>query len=122
MVLTGEFCFWGRSRVKAYCLILALAAPVLGACDLAADAPHRRVDGLRSQQDSCLRGNVAQFEDRNAEPGQVGRFVAMSCSFQTEKLVQYALPHPTRRETEAFELDALKRATAYVTQSRSEPS
>ena len=69
-----------------------------------------------------MRENISQFDDRTSDPRQVGRYVAMSCSVQTEKLVQYAVPYATRREYDAFQFDATKRATSYVLVSRGEPA
>ena len=70
------------------------------------------------QQDNCLKGNVAQFDDQATDARQIGRYVAMSCSVQTEKLVQYAVPYATRQEYAAFQNDAVVRATGYVLSSR----
>lgn len=97
---------------------MALVAPCLGACQLPTNVAIKRVDSLRSEQDACLRGNVAQFDDHTSDAQQVGRYVAMSCTVQTEKLVQYAVPYATRAEYAAFQFDATKRATGYVLSSR----
>jgi hypothetical protein len=98
---------------------LALMAPCfVGACQLPTNVATKRVDSLRSAQDSCLRENIAQFDDRVSDARQVGRFVAMSCSIQTEKLAQYAVPYATREEYAAFQSDAATRAAGYVVISR----
>jgi hypothetical protein len=104
--------------------MLALAAPLvsLGACQLPTNVATKHVDSLRAEQDACLKGNIAQFDDHGADAAQVGRYVAMSCSVQTEKLVQYAVPYATRPEYDAFQVDATKRATNYVLLSRSAPA
>jgi hypothetical protein len=104
--------------VKTFWAVLALAAPCLGACQLPTNVATKRVESLRSAQDTCLRENVPQFDDRTSDAQEVGRYVAMSCSIQTEKLVQYAVPYATRGEYAAFQIDATKRATAYVLNSR----
>ena len=108
----------GIVGVKVFWAVLALAASCLGACQLPTNVATKRVDSLRLAQDTCLRGNVAQFDDRTSDAQQVGRFVAMSCSVQTEKLVQYAVPYATRQEYAAFQNDAAVRATGYVLSSR----
>ena len=104
--------------------MLTLAAPLvsLGACQLPSNVAIKRVDSLWAAQDACLKGNIAQFDDRASDAAQVGRYVAMSCSVQTEKLVQYAVPYATRQEYDAFQVDAAKRATNYVVVSRSTPA
>jgi hypothetical protein len=101
--------------------MLTLAAPLvsLGACQLPTNVATKHVDSLRAEQDACLKGNITQFEDQSSDAAQVGRYVAMSCSVQTEKLVQYAVPYATRPEYDAFQIDAAKRATNYVVLSRS---
>ena len=100
--------------------MLALAAPLasLGACSLPSNVALKRVDSLRAAQDACLKNNIAQFEDRNSTAAQVGQYVAMSCSVQTEKLVQYAVPYANRREYDRFQYDATRRATKYVETAR----
>ena len=108
--------------MKAFWAVLALVAPCLGACQLPTNVATKHVDSLRSAQDTCLRENIAQFDDRAADARQVGRYVAMSCSVQTEKLVQYAVPYATREEYAAFQNDAAVRATGYVLSSRAAAS
>lgn len=105
--------------MKGYWYLLALAAPCLAACQLPTNVAIKRIDSLRAEQDTCLKNNIAQFEDRGADEKQIGRFVAMSCTTQTDKLVQYAVPYATRKEYQAFQNDAAARATGYVRSSRS---
>jgi hypothetical protein len=106
--------------VKGFWTVLALAAPLasLGACQLPTNVAIKRIDSLRAEQDACLKNNIAQFEDRGSDARRIGQYVAMSCSVQTEKLTQYAVPYATRQEYEAFQRDAYERATNYVTVSR----
>ena len=110
--------------MKGFWTVLALAAPLalLGACQLPTNVAIKRIDSLRAEQDACLKDNVGQFEDRASDARTVGRFVAMSCSVQTEKLVQYAVPYATRQEYDAFQLDATRRATSYVLTARGTPA
>ena len=103
--------------MKGYLFLLALVAPCLAACQLPTNVAIKHVDSLRAEQDACLKGNIAQFDD-HGDAAQVGRFVAMSCTTQTDKLVQYAVPYATRREYQAFQDDAAVRAAAYVRISR----
>ncbi len=104
--------------MKGYWYLLALAAPCLAACQLPTNVAIKRVDSLRAEQDACLKTNIAQFDDRSSDDKQVGRFVAMSCTTQTDKLVQYAVPYATRSEYQAFQNDAVARAAGYVRSSR----
>ncbi len=108
----------GIVDVKSVWSVIALVAPCLGACQLPTNVALKRIDGLRLEQDNCLKGNVSQFDDQTSDSRQVGRYVAMSCSMQTEKLVQYAVPYATRQEYSAFQNDAVVRATGYVLNSR----
>ena len=73
---------------------------------------------LRAAQLTCLVTNLPQFEDRTSDPDKIGRYVAMSCTIETEKLVYYAVPNPTPAERKAFEDDAVMRATGLVIRSR----
>lgn len=110
--------------MKTFWTMLALGAPLasLGACQLPTNVAIKRIDSLRAEQDACLKNNIAQFENQAADAQQVGQYVAMSCSIQTEKLVQYAVPYATRGEYDAFQKDALHRATAYVINARGTPA
>jgi len=95
------------------------AALCLGACTLPTNVKIKKTDELRAAQTACLVNNVPQFEDRASDPAKIGRFVAMSCNVETEKLVYYAVPSPTPQERHAFEEDAIMRATGFVIHSRS---
>jgi len=104
--------------VKSFWIALALAAPCLGACQLPTNVAIKHIDSLRAEQDTCFKDNIPQFEDRASDAHQIGRYVAMSCSTQTDKLVQYAVPYATRQEYEAFQRDAVRRAAGFVLTSR----
>lgn len=97
---------------------LAAATLCLGACTLPTNVKLKRIDELREAQASCLSGNIAQFDDRVSEASKIGRYVAMSCNVQTEKLVYYAVPNPSPNERAAFEQDAVMRATGMVLRAR----
>ena len=104
--------------MKSIWAVLALVAPCLGACQLPTNVAIKRIDELRQAQDACLKDNVAQFEEPTTDVRQIGRYVAMSCTTQTDKLVQYAVPYATRQEYAAFQNDAAVRATRYVLSAR----
>lgn len=97
---------------------VAASALCLGACTLPTNVRLKRIDELRAAQTACLINNVPQFEDNASEPSKIGRFVAMSCTVETDKLVYYAVPHPTEQERQAFQNDAAQRAAGYVMRSR----
>ena len=98
---------------------LALAgALVVGACTLPTNVKLKKTEELRAAQTACLVNNVPQFEDGTSEPSKIGRFVAMSCNVETDKLVFYAVPHPSAQERQAFQDDAVIRATKLVMQAR----
>ena len=100
-------------------LFLAAGATLsAAACTLPTNVKLKKIDELRAAQTACLVNNVAEFEDRVSEAAKIGRFVAMSCNVETEKLVFYAVPNSTPRERQAFENDAVLRATGYVMRAR----
>ena len=99
--------------------IAAAAALIVGGCTLPTNVKLKKIDELRAAQTSCLVNNVPQFDDRVSEPAKIGRYVAMSCNVETEKLVYYAVPHPSAKEREGFDQDAMMRATGFVIRARS---
>ena len=94
------------------------AALCLGACNLPTNITISRSDKLLAAQEACLSGNVAQFEDPTLPPSTIGRYVAMSCSYQTDSLIQHVIPHANAKEIEALRADAERRATLYVLRAR----
>ena len=77
-----------------------------------------KVDRLREDLDSCLVQNIPQFDDGKSAAAKVGDYVAMSCSNETSKLVERAIPFPTRHDRDAFQQEAAFRATGYVLTAR----
>jgi len=90
----------------------------LGACTLPTNVMISKSDKLLAEQEACLTGNLAQFEDGTTPPEAVGRYVAMSCTHQTDKLIQHIIPNANTREIEALRSDAERRATLYVLRAR----
>ena len=90
----------------------------LGACSLPTNVMISKSDKLLAEQEACLTGNVAQFEDGMSPPETVGHYVAMSCTYQTDKLIQHVIPHANYREIVALRSDAERRATLYVLRAR----
>lgn len=99
-------------------MMLAAAALALSACSLPTNVKIKKADELRAAQTACLINNVPQFEDHVSAASKIGRYVAMSCIVETDKLVYYAVPNPTPKEREAFLQDATMRATGFVIRAR----
>ena len=101
--------------------VVGLMVLGVGACTWPTNVGLKNSDDLQAAQAACLSGNVAQFDDRSAPPASIGRYVAMSCSVQTEKLIQYVIPYANYTERQAMLYDAERRATAYVMAARAYP-
>jgi len=103
-------------------LAALLLAVLLASCTAIPnyDDPKRvaRIEKLREARDLCLIQNVPQFDDGTSNAAKVGNYVAMSCSHQTSKLVELAIPYPSRHARDAFQEEAAKRATGYVLTAR----
>ena len=84
------------------------------------DDPKRvaRIAELRDARDLCLIQNVPPFDDGASTPAKVGNYVAMSCSVQTTKLVELAIPDPSQQARNAFQQEATRLATGYVLTAR----
>src|SRR5690242_18592023 len=97
-------------------LLVLLALPV-AACFAPQYEDSRRVskiDKLREQRDLCLIQHMPQFDDGRSDAAKVGDYTAMSCSNETSKLVELAIPYPSRHDRDAFQQEAASRATGYV--------
>jgi hypothetical protein len=77
-----------------------------------------KIDRLRQERDLCLVQNIPQFDDGRSDAAKVGDYVAMSCSNETSKLVELAIPYPSRHDRDAFQQEAAFRATGYVMTAR----
>jgi hypothetical protein len=99
-----------------------LFALLLGSCTSIPiyDDPKRvaRIERLREARDLCLVENVHMFDDGTSNPAKIGNYVAMACTVQTSKLVDLAIPNPGPKAREAFQEEAVRRATGYVQTSR----
>jgi hypothetical protein len=84
------------------------------------DDPRRvdRIERLREARDLCLVKNVQAFDDGKSSAAKVGNYVAMSCTGETSKLVELAIPGPDQRVRAAFQEEAVRRATGYVLTTR----
>jgi hypothetical protein len=84
------------------------------------DDPKRvaRIESLREARDLCLVRNVRQFDDGASDAAKIGNAVALSCSDETAKLVDLAIPNPSQHARDAFQQQAAFRATGYVLTAR----
>ena len=100
--------------------LILLVLPLVSCAMPQYDDPKRvaRVAKLREARDLCLIQNVPQFNDGASTPAKVGNYVAMSCSVQTTKLVDEAIPYPSQQERNAFQQEAARLATGYVLTAR----
>jgi hypothetical protein len=99
----------------AICLLLALS---VGGC---AGRPNyenpqheMRVERLWKERDDCLLTNTPQFDDRTSDPRKVAQLVAMSCTAQTTKLLEFTIPQPDQKARDAFQGEAVRRAADIV--------
>ncbi len=88
---------------------------LLGACTLPTNIALKNVDSLRAAETNCLRTNVARLNAADADPAKVAQDAAASCHDRTETLATYAVPHASVQERQAFEEDAVHRASALAT-------
>ena len=101
-------------------LLVLLTLPV-AACFAPQYEDSKRVstvDKLREQRDLCLVQHMPQFDDGRSDAARVGEYVAMSCANETSKLVEMAIPYPSRHDRDVFQQDAASRATGYVMTAR----
>jgi hypothetical protein len=77
-----------------------------------------KAEKLREERDLCLIRNAHNFDDGRSDAAKVGEYTAMSCSNETSKLVEMAIPYPSRHDRDAFQQDAAFRATGYVMTAR----
>jgi hypothetical protein len=100
---------------------LLLALPLASCAAIPTyDDPKRvaRIEQLREARDLCLLQSVHMFDDGTSAPAKIGNYVAMACTVQTGKLVDLAIPYPSPRTREAFQEEAVFRATGYVQTAR----
>jgi hypothetical protein len=102
--------------------VVLLVLPLLASCAAPPmyEDPKRvaKIDRLRADRDLCLVQNIPQFDDGRSAAAKVGDYVAMSCSNETSKLVELAIPYPSRHDRDAFQQEAAFRATGYVMTAR----
>ena len=80
------------------------------------DNPRKelRVERLWKERDICLLTNTPQFDDHVSDPRKIARFVAMSCTNQTTKLLEMTIPEPDEKARLAFQQEAERRAATIV--------
>ncbi|CAN5148173.1 hypothetical protein BH10PSE6_BH10PSE6_12880 [soil metagenome] len=98
-------------------VFLVLALPVGGCAALPNyEKPQheQKVERLWKERDDCLLTNTPQFDDRTSDPRKVAQFVAMSCTTQTTKLLEFTIPQPDQKARDAFQGEAVRRAADIV--------
>jgi len=73
-----------------------------------------KVEKLWKERDNCLLNNTPQFDDGTSDPRKVARFVAMSCTNETTKLLEMTIPEPDQKARTAFQQEAERRAATIV--------
>lgn len=73
-----------------------------------------KVERLWKERDICLLTNTPQFDDRVSDPRKIARFIAMSCSNETTKLLEMTIPEPDQKARLAFQQEAERRAATIV--------
>jgi hypothetical protein len=79
---------------------------------------QQKVERLWKARDLCLLANTPQFDDHVSDPRKVARFVANSCSNETNQLMEMAIPEPNEKARLAFQQEAERRAAAIVVDFR----
>jgi hypothetical protein len=75
---------------------------------------EQKVEKLWKERDICLLTNTPQFDDHVSDPRKIARFVAMSCTNQTTKLLEMTIPEPDEKARLAFQQEAERRAATIV--------
>lgn len=73
-----------------------------------------KIERLWRERDDCLLANTPQFDDGASDARKVARFVAMSCTTQTTKLMEMTIPEPDQKARDAFQAEAERRAADIV--------
>jgi len=96
--------------------VLVLALLVTGCSLPVYDNPPQqlRIEKLWKERDICLLTNTPQFDDHVSDPRKIARFVAMSCTNQTTKLLEMTIPEPDEKARLAFQQEAERRAATIV--------
>jgi hypothetical protein len=98
-----------------------LLAPLAAGCSLPQyDNPPKqlRIEKLWKERDICLLTNTPQFDDHVSDPRKIARFVAMSCTNETTKLLEMTIPEPDAKARAAFQQEAERRAATIVVDFR----
>lgn len=102
---------------SAVAVLLVLALPAGGcAWRPVYEQPQlqEKIERLWRQRDDCLLTNAPQFDDKTSDPRKIARFVAMSCTTQTIKLLQLTIPEADQKARAAFQEEAVRRAADIV--------
>lgn len=98
-------------------LLLVLAVPAAGCSWRPVYEKPQAQEKIERQwkvRDDCLLANTPQFDDGTSDVRKTARFVAMSCTTQTIKLLEMTIPEPDQKARNAFQAEAERRAADIV--------
>jgi hypothetical protein len=75
---------------------------------------QEKIERLWRERDDCLLTNAPQFDDRTSDIRKIARFVAMSCTTQTIKLMELTIPDADQKARDAFQAEAERRGADII--------
>jgi len=103
-----------RPVIAAFLLLALPVAGCAGYPNYEKPQHEQKVQRLWKERDDCLLTNTPQFDDRMSDPRKVAQFVAMSCTTQTTRLLEFTIPQPDQKARDAFQGEAVRRAADIV--------
>lgn len=102
--------------MRWFVAVLSLAPLVAGCSIHQYENPPKqlKIEKLWKERDICLLTNTPQFDDHVSDPRKIARYVAMSCTNETTKLLEMTVPEPDARQRAAFQQEAERRAATIV--------
>ena len=100
--------------MRSAATLLLLVLPI-GACDDGRpmyETPRtvHRIDRLRVERDNCMLAHAAQLDDGTSDIRKVAREVALSCTAETTKMLEVAVPYADAKARDGFQDEATRRA------------
>ena len=103
--------------MRSVIAVIVLLALPLGGCGWRPiyEKPvlQEKIERLWKERDDCLLAHAPQFDD-GSDPRKVARYVAMSCTTQTTKLLETTIPEADQKARDAFQAEAERRAADIV--------
>jgi hypothetical protein len=108
--------------MRSAAALLLLVLPI-GACDSAGPMYQtpltvHRIDRLRVERDNCLLAHAAQLDDGTSDIRRVAREVALSCTAETTRMLEVAVPYADAKARDGFQDEATRRAADIVVSFR----